>query len=620
MNAEDAAVRALPVPRVRWCGREALLLECASLAEVMALAARLRAHPFPGLIDMIPAARTVLLTFGGQADVRAAAMDLERATIGPGTPEAGATRALCGAEGVSGPGGVSQAGGAGIDHDGPGPPEVVSIDVVYDGEDLDALAALLGRSVEQVVRAHTETVWVAAFGGFAPGFTYCVPTASVSAGGALTASGASPASGPPGTSSTAPWPPIPRRDSPRTTVPAGAVALAGEFSAIYPRRSPGGWQLIGRTDSVLWDPARAERPALIRPGDRVQYRAVRPQVQMRRGPNALPDVGGAASPAKPPAPWAPPSLCVQRPGPRMLIEDRGRPGLGHLGVPRAGAADRDAAAHANRLVGNPGSAPVLEILAGGAFVEALADVILALTGAGGPVRVHLPAPDADEDAGSDDVPGDGGTAHVPAPLTVEREAPFALAAGDVLEIGPPTSGLLTYLAVRGGILAPAVLGSRARDTLSDLGPEPVVAGQELGIGPPAGLDAVAEPAPQSCPATTPAPLLIPISTGPRADWFTADLTVGTWRVSDEVDRVGLRLHPADGTDALERTPAHEGRELPSDGMVTGAIQVPPSGLPVVFGPDHPVTGGYPVIAVVERSALGRVAQLAPGALIRFTEA
>ena len=274
-------------------------------------------------------------------------------------------------------------------------------------------------------------------------------------------------------------------------------------------------------------------------------------------------------------------------GPQATVQDLGRTGMFRFGVGVSGAADPAALRTGNRLLGNAEGAAGIEVLLGGLTVRALADLQVAITGARCPVTV-------------DGVP-QGHAARV------------RLRAGRVLRLGPATAGLRAYLTVRGGIDVPAVLGSRSTDTLAGLGPAPLAAGDALAVGPaPSGwpaADFVPLPAPSRAPTTVRA------STGPRADFF-ADPTVlwrGSWEVTADTDRVGVRLRRADGP-PLRR--AHD-RELVSEGMPTGAIQVPPSGEPVVFLADHPITGGYPVIAVVDAADIGRVAQARPGERLRF---
>jgi biotin-dependent carboxylase-like uncharacterized protein len=279
------------------------------------------------------------------------------------------------------------------------------------------------------------------------------------------------------------------------------------------------------------------------------------------------------------------ALTVLATGPMTTVQDSGRPGQAALGIGRSGSCDRAAAALANRLVGNPAGAAVLEVTFGGLVVRAETELTVVTTGA----RCA------------------GATAH---------NAPVRLRAGQTLRLGPPLSGLRTYLGVRGGIDVPAVLGSRATDVLAGLGPAVVRDGDLLPVGTSPLPMADVDLAPVSDPAT--GEVTVAVLPGPRADWFGdegwARLTGQAWTVTSESNRVGLRL---DG-DALERV---RSGELPSEGMVRGALQVPPSGQPVLFLADHPVTGGYPVIGYVAddplRSDVDRCAQLQPGQTVRF---
>lgn len=264
------------------------------------------------------------------------------------------------------------------------------------------------------------------------------------------------------------------------------------------------------------------------------------------------------------------SLEVLTAGPSTTVQDRGRVGWAHLGVPRAGALDAAAAALANRAVGNPPDAAVLETVLGGLSVRnAGPDRWAATAGADAP---HL----------------------------------FRWRAGEVVTVPTPAAGLRTYLAVAGGIAVDPVLGSRSTDTLAGVGPARIVAGDVLPLGSPAGPPRPVElPPPRRADGLRVAP-------GPRADWFgpLEALLAATWVVRPESDRVGLRL---DGP-PLRSVRAGE---LPSEGMVLGAVQVPPSGLPIVFLADHPPTGGYPVVAVVHPDDLWQCAQARPGQTLRF---
>jgi len=203
----------------------------------------------------------------------------------------------------------------------------------------------------------------------------------------------------------------------------------------------------------------------------------------------------------------------------------------------------------------------------------------------------------------------------PAPISVgDRREPtgavLALRPGDRLRLGTPATGLRSYLGVRGGIDAPSLLGSRARDTLAGLGPEPLAVGDVLGVGHDVAAQMLVDAVP---PAAYDGPVTLRVVRGPRADWVRdADrLVTQAWRVGAASDRVGLRLEG----DPLEPTPGRG--ELPSEGVGRGAVQVPPGGMPVVFGPDHPVTGGYPVVGVVVDADTDRLAQLRPGEELRL---
>ncbi|MFJ4876403.1 biotin-dependent carboxyltransferase family protein [Streptomyces sp. NPDC088745] len=280
-------------------------------------------------------------------------------------------------------------------------------------------------------------------------------------------------------------------------------------------------------------------------------------------------------------------LDVVRAGALTTVQDEGRPGQAHLGVPRSGALDVPAHRLANRLVGNPArAAATLETTLDGVALRPRTPVIVAVTGAPAPVRV------------------DG--------RPVAWGAPVRVPAGAVLDVGRATDGLRSYVAVAGGVDVEPVLGSRATDLLSGLGPAPLVDGAEL----PLGAARFTPPAPDAASfRAPPRELVLPLFLGPRHDWFTPEslrtLAGGGHRVSPAANRIGLRTEGP----ALTRVKEDE---LPSEGMVLGAVQVPPDGLPVVFLADHPVTGGYPVVGVVPERCLAAAAQAVPGTPVRFT--
>lgn len=278
------------------------------------------------------------------------------------------------------------------------------------------------------------------------------------------------------------------------------------------------------------------------------------------------------------------ALVVRAVGGPVLVQDAGRPGHAAIGVGAAGAADRASYTLANRLVGNAAGAAALEVVLGGLEVEADGHVTVCVTGAPAPLDVD----------GRPEPPG----------------AVLTLRPGQRLRLGTPTSGLRSCLAVRGGIDLPPLLGSRSRDTLAGLGPEPVRTGDVLPVGGDAAGEVLVDAVPPSRYDESP---VLRVVRGPRDDWAANPeaLVTRTWRVGGASDRVGLRLEG----DRLGVVPGKG--ELPSEGALRGAVQLPPDGHPVVFGPDHPVTGGYPVIAVVVDADTDRLAQLRPGEELGF---
>jgi len=286
--------------------------------------------------------------------------------------------------------------------------------------------------------------------------------------------------------------------------------------------------------------------------------------------------------------WAsrPPTVEVLAAGPSATVQDLGRPGLGELGVGTSGALDRPSLRLANRLVGNPEPHAAIEATFGGLRVRFTHAALVAVTGAPCPVSVR------------------GRCEGMYAPIHVY--------AGDELWLGTPTSGMRSYLAVRGGIEVPMVLGARATDTLAGLGPARLAPGSALRIGtrtlayPNVGL------APQPRYPGRPVLRVLP---GPRQDWFVDGALAalcdrGGYEVTAQSNRIGIRLSGP--------TLAHRHvRELPPEPTVTGALQVPPAGQPILFLADHPVTGGYPVIAVVHPDDVPLAAQARPGQRIQF---
>jgi KipI family sensor histidine kinase inhibitor len=509
-------------------GRSALLVEVDSLEESMQLAAALRGARLPYVADLVLAERSVLVVTDGALDELRRDLPILPLQASPVPAEPG---------------------------------EVVELPVTYDGPDIEVVASLTGLSPEQVVTAHTGKPWVVAFGGFVPGFAYLV-------GGDTRLE-------------------VPRRADPRTQVPAGAVALGGRYSGVYPRETPGGWQLIGRTDATLWDATR-DPPALLRPGVQVRF------VEASRKPGAAPElnrghtgtdleVRSRRGPAEAGPAAAGPARVVEvlAVGAPVLVQDLGRTGMATWGVSRAGAADRGSHRLAQRLVANDEDDAGLEVLLGGLRLRAHGDLLMAVTGAPVPIRV------------------DG--------RQLPLNAPFRLRDGADLSLGTPSRGVRSYVAIRGGLAVPAVLGSRSTDTLASLGPAPVSPGDLLPVGAPPQLWPVVDVAPQ--PMGEPDPVRLLVTPGPRRDRLLDPAEIqAEWTVSEDADRVGIRL-------IGEPLRVRAEPDAPSEGALPGAVQVPPNGLPLMFGVDSPVTGGHPVVAVVRDT--DALAQLRPGQRVRL---
>jgi KipI family sensor histidine kinase inhibitor len=506
---------------------DAVLVELDDLDETLSLVASLEAEPIAGVVDLVPGARTLLIAFRPSA---VSAADLAAQVR---------ARPLDAVRSVDAP--------------------LRRVPVRYDGEDLAEVAELLGVSADEVVRRHTSAEYTVAFVGFAPGFAYLT-------GGD-------------------PLFDVPRRSSPRTRIPAGSVALAGTYSGVYPRESPGGWQLIGTTDLPMWDLGR-ERPAFLEPGDRVRFDladASRASVTIT---DKTPDAGA-------PVPPDGPALEVLSAGLQTVFQDLGRVGYTSMGVSRSGALDPGSLRAANRLVGNDSAEAGLEVVVGGLQVRAHQPVVVAVSGA-------------------------------PVPLTVRRftgashpgvhHTAIALDDGDELHLGFAAEGVRSYLAVRGGFAEDPVLGSIATDALSGVGPEPLTPGRFLGVRASDRGPVALESAPEQHLPRAGEETVLDIVLGPRTDWLTPDavgiLTGQAWNVTPQSNRVGVRLAGI----PLERERTDE---LPSEGCVAGALQIPPNGQPVLFLADHPLTGGYPVIGAVASDQLALAGQLPVGALVRF---
>ncbi|MBI0021639.1 5-oxoprolinase subunit PxpB [Bartonella sp. W8097] len=490
--------------------------------------------------------------------------------------------------------------------------KLVEIPVVYDGEDLDDVAALLKIDREEVIRRHVESHYQVAFCGFAPGFAYLT--------------GGDPLFN------------VPRRASPRKSIPAGSVALAGKFGGVYPQPSPGGWQLIGRTNVKMFDLDR-DPPSLLKPGDRVHF------VDVTKDYSARPegatnfslsrnDEAGKSTPERANSKALKSSASTKAaeqnekagvtktgghddngrsateatPKPQenavfklvttlmpVTFQDRGRLYQSSQGLSPSGALDQKAMANANRLVGNSLEQPVLEFTYGNARIKALQPSVIAFTGANLPITIKSAKGKV---------------------FVFEKNLPLAIDEGDEIILGRPLAGFRSYMALRGGFKVEPVLKSASFDSLSNLGPKPLSAGDSIFIANNSALRPVllSLDDPYFLPEAGDN-VVLDVVMGPRTDWFTeqsiAMFLEKHWQVTPASNRIGIRLQ---SDTRLERSRSDE---LPSEGTVTGAIEVPANGEPVLFLRDRPVTGGYPVIANLVEDQIDLAAQIPIGASIRF---
>jgi KipI family sensor histidine kinase inhibitor len=468
--------------------------------------------------------------------------------------------------------GAGPGGGRGTDE-----PRRVDIPVTFDGPDLDAVAASIGLTTASVIDLLVGADLQVAFLGFAPGFPYLVGL-------------------PPELAS------IPRRPTPRTSVPAGSVAVGGGFAAVYPQATPGGWMLLGHTALRLFDPDRTPY-TLVRAGDTVRFSISPPSA-----PGGVPgsfSSGWTGRPVAADHPMGGPKSTssgrrtplratgtrfveVLDPGLLSLVEDLGRRRVADIGVPRAGAADPETMRLANRLVGNPDGAATIEVTAVGPTLEFSGDAHVAVVAsAADGVSVCI----------------DG--------LPVAPDSVSPVRPGQVVAIGRVSAGLRAYVAVAGGLAIPLVMGSRSSDMLSGLGPGPLMTGDQLDLGAPTRPHGMLSH--PLDPASGPAPTAIQVMHGPHR--FPGpdrhELVSRVWTVGDASNRIGIRL-------SGEGRPLGAGApETTSTAMITGAIQVPRDGNPIILMPDHATLGGYPVIACVIAADVAKLGQLRPGDKVRF---
>jgi KipI family sensor histidine kinase inhibitor len=536
--------RSVPVGEIRSLGDHALLVGVPDPVAGRRLARALTAARLEGAAEVVGGLATVMVAF----DPAAAAGDVE------------AQRPLVAhlLEEVSGQ-------PVDDDDDDDAGATLLEIPCTFDGPDLAQVATLVGSTPEAVVAMMTARLLTVAVVGFSPGFAYLAGLPAVLGQ-------------------------IPRRPSPRPSVPAGSVALANGHAAVYPSASPGGWQLIGRTDEPLFSPWQPPY-ARLAPGDQVRF--VRSAVAA--GAGAGRSSTSCDTPARTPDPLPPgcrPVFEVDEPGLRSVLQDGGRKGLAALGVPAAGPADPDSFRLANELVGNRAGAGTLEITARGPTLRCLSPTFVAVVG------------------GSPDLRLQG------QPIGAGQVVPVA--AGQQLVVGPVRGGFRCYLAMAGGFVGPALLGSYSSDQLTGLGPGPIAPGAQLwgaATAPPLGDHLRSAASPQTVQSE---PVALRVLPGPHHERFApgtfAALASRRFTVEAASNRVGLRLRRHPGTPALRTAPGAPA-ELDSQGMVTGAVQVPPDGEPVILLSDHATLGGYPVVAVVAAVDHGLLGQCAPGATV-----
>lgn len=416
---------------------------------------------------------------------------------------------------------------------------LVEIPVRYDGEDLLEVAGRTGLPLEEVKRLHQAPLYRVYALGFTPGFPFLAPVEP-----ALR---------------------LPRRPHPRPRVPAHAVAMAGPQTGIYPLPSPGGWHLLGTALVAVYDPHR-EEPFLLRPGDRVRFREAEGSTPPEPSPLAL-------LPEEPRIT----ALRVEEPGLLDLVVDGGRFLAGHLGLARSGPLDPYSASLANRLVGNPPGAPLLEVAYRGPVLTALRDLVAAVAGYG-----------------------------LTALLEVEEIPPgqsFFWPRGKTLSFRPKGRGVRVYLAVAGALEGRSFMGSVSPDLRGRIG-RPLEAGDVLGLGEERavrpGLAFRQRPLPET--------FRLRLLPGPQFSWEARRaLASASFRVV-RADRMGVEL----------LGPEVPGGEGLSEATPLGGIQVPPSGRPLVLLVDKGSLGGYAKPARVHPGDLWLFGQVWPGVELAFT--
>jgi KipI family sensor histidine kinase inhibitor len=520
--------------RIREAGDSALLLEWEEVidadvnARALAAASAIRSIGMPGLRDVVPTYRTVAVFFDplivNPADLRAALSGRTETTS-------------------------ATARGAPIE-----------VPVAYGGEagpDLGDVARWAGLSTDAVVARHAGAEYRVFMLGFLPGFAYLGPVDSRIA--------------------------APRRETPRLRVPAGSVGIAGLQTGVYPRESPGGWQIVGRSPVRVFEPDRVP-PALFAPGDIVRFVPIPAREAGERARSERLAMRTAIEPAQ----SGTRTVTVVRPGLFTTIQDRGRWGHQASGVSVSGAMDLVSHRFANLLVGNDADAATLEVTLAGPEVRFDQPVLLAVTG-------------ADLQASLDGI-------------TVPVGVAVGCRPGSVLRFGERQSGARAYIAFDGGIDVRPVLHSRATHVgaaLGGLDGRALVAGDRLALG----MPVAGQPAPNIEPLVRVAGgVRLRVLPGPQDDFFPESafmvLERTRFRVTPQSNRMGYRLSGA-------VVPRIADREMISDAAFAGGIQVPASGEPILLMSDRQTTGGYPQLATVITADLPLAGQLAPGDWVEF---
>jgi KipI family sensor histidine kinase inhibitor len=434
---------------------------------------------------------------------------------------------------------------------------LLEIPVEYGGQwgpDIQEIAARSGQNVETVVRLHSERDYRVFMLGFLPGFAYLGPVNPLIA--------------------------APRKSVPRERVRAGSVGIAGRQTGVYPVDSPGGWQIIGHTFTRMFDAAQWPA-ALLTPGDSVRFM---PQVSQSRRETARVIAGVQSSAARR-------SITVIEPGLLSTIQDGGRWGHQASGVPVSGAMDWMAYRTANAIVGNESGSAAVEATLAGPKLRFDQRTMFAIAG-------------ADFGATLDGV-------------RVPHCAAVSAPAGGVLRFNAPVSGARTYVAVDGGIDVPRVLGSRSTNLLSRMGGtqgRTLLQGDRLGLGAETAPQRRRKPIPEASAYGRSGGARLRVIPGPQTEYFPSEALDTLQRtrfiVSPKSNRMGYRLEG-------DPVRAFREQEMISDAAFTGAIQVPPSGEPILLMADRQTTGGYPQLAVVITADIPLAAQLAPGNWVEF---